>query len=165
MITVEGKKILDACCGSRMMWFDKQHPDALYTDIRSGKFSAGYGDETVIIPDEVVDFRNMPYADESFYLVVMDPPHSKWLGTGPIMGQMYGQLLPTWETDIKAGFDECMRVLKPNGTLIFKWHEKDIKLSKLLSVLQVQPLFGHTSGKHGKTIWLTFMKSEEGGRG
>ncbi|GBR74607.1 hypothetical protein NO1_1754 [Candidatus Termititenax aidoneus] len=28
------KKILDACCGGRMMWFDKHHPDVLYVDSR-----------------------------------------------------------------------------------------------------------------------------------
>jgi DNA segregation ATPase FtsK/SpoIIIE-like protein len=28
------KTILDVCCGSRMFWFNKKHPDALYLDIR-----------------------------------------------------------------------------------------------------------------------------------
>ena len=28
------KKILDACCGSRMMWFDKCCSEALFMDIR-----------------------------------------------------------------------------------------------------------------------------------
>ena len=27
-------KILDACCGSRMFWFDKDHKDTLYMDKR-----------------------------------------------------------------------------------------------------------------------------------
>lgn len=27
-------KILDACCGGRMFWFDKAHPDAVYMDNR-----------------------------------------------------------------------------------------------------------------------------------
>ena len=29
------KIILDACCGSRMFWFDKNNPAALFVDIRS----------------------------------------------------------------------------------------------------------------------------------
>ena len=28
-----------------------------------------------------------------------------------------------WKEEIRAGFKECFRVLKPNGTLIFKWSE------------------------------------------
>ena len=30
----EAKIILDACCGSRMFWFDKENPLVLFTDIR-----------------------------------------------------------------------------------------------------------------------------------
>lgn len=158
-MNLEGKLILDACCGSKMMWFDKSNPLALYADVRNGKYSAGYGDETIVAPDVVADFRQMPFPDESFYHVVMDPPHSKWLNENTIMGQKYGQLLSTWETDLKQGVDEAMRVLKPGGTLVFKWHEKDVKLSKLLAAIGRTPLYGHPSGKHGKTIWLVFIKA------
>ena len=28
------KLILDACCGPRMMWFDKRNPQAVFMDIR-----------------------------------------------------------------------------------------------------------------------------------
>lgn len=152
------KPILDACCGSRMMWFDKKNPLVLYADIRNEDIEQRDGTMLHIRPDVQVDFTNMPFPDNTFKMVVMDPPHSKWLGKNTILGQRYGQLLPTWETDIKGGFDEAMRVLEPGGFLIFKWHDKDIKLPKLLSVLQAEPLFGHTSGKHGRTIWMTFMK-------
>ena len=31
---LENKFILDACCGCRMMWNNKQHPNVLYMDIR-----------------------------------------------------------------------------------------------------------------------------------
>ena len=31
---LKNKFILDACCGGRMMWFDKQHPNAIYIDFR-----------------------------------------------------------------------------------------------------------------------------------
>lgn len=34
------KKILDVCCGPRMMWFDKQNPLAVYMDIRAEEFTA-----------------------------------------------------------------------------------------------------------------------------
>lgn len=35
---MKGKKvILDACCGGRMMWYNKKHPNAIYIDIRKTK--------------------------------------------------------------------------------------------------------------------------------
>ncbi|MNY23561.1 hypothetical protein D3C86_1572330 [compost metagenome] len=51
-----------------------------------------------------------------------------------------------------------MRVLKCNGTLIFKWNEVQIPISRILELIPYKPLFGHTSGKNGKTIWMAFMK-------
>ena len=35
-----GKLILDACCGSRMFWFDKYNPLALFVDKRSETLTA-----------------------------------------------------------------------------------------------------------------------------
>lgn len=154
----EGKDILDACCGSRMFWFDKENPDVLFQDIRNEEHVLCDNRILSIHPDIVADFRSMPYPDESFNLVVFDPPHMNELGQGTWMAKKYGVLFPTWETDIKQGFDECMRVLLPNGILIFKWNEAQITLNKILSIIEYKPLFGHTSGKHGKTIWLCFMK-------
>lgn len=34
------KKILDVTCGSRTIWFDKQHPAAVYCDVRDEECSA-----------------------------------------------------------------------------------------------------------------------------
>lgn len=48
-----------------------------------------------------------------------------------------------------------MRVLKPNGTLIFKWNEEQIKLKEILNCIDYKPLFGN---KRAKTHWLVFMK-------
>lgn len=152
------KTILDACCGSRMFWFDKENPDVVFQDIRKEEHILCDGRTLKVNPDIQADFRDMPYPDGSFKLVVFDPPHLKDLGKGTWMAQKYGVLLPTWETDLKSGFDECMRVLEPFGLLIFKWNEHQIKLNDVLSLIPYKPLFGHTSGKHGKTIWLAFMK-------
>lgn len=30
------KQILDACCGSRMFWFDKEHPATVFMDNKVG---------------------------------------------------------------------------------------------------------------------------------
>ena len=51
-----------------------------------------------------------------------------------------------------------MRVLKPYGTLIFKWNEQQIKLSEILKAIEYEPLFGN---KRSKTHWLVFMKESE----
>lgn len=157
-VKMEEKKILDVCCGSRMFWFNKDNPDVLFQDIREEEHILCDGRILEIKPDIVADFTNMPHKDESFKMVVFDPPHLKDLGKNTWMAQKYGVLLPTWETDLKTGFDECMRVLQKDGVLIFKWNEHQIKLSDVLKLIPYKPLFGHTSGKHGKTIWLCFMK-------
>ena len=69
------QRVLDACCGSRMFWFDKQNEDALYMDIREEEAILCDGRQLIVKPDVVADFRNMPFADESFHMVVFDPPH------------------------------------------------------------------------------------------
>lgn len=153
------KKILDACCGSRMFWFDKTNPDVLFADIRKETHTLCDGRELHINPDIEMDFRDMPFEDNKFKLVVFDPPHLNKLGKNTWMAQKYGVLLPTWEEDIKLGFNECMRVLEPNGVLIFKWNEAQIKLNQVLKILPIEPLFGHVTGKHGRTIWMAFMKN------
>lgn len=83
------------------------------------------------------------------------------MGLDTWMAKKYGVLLPTWELDIKAMFDESMRVLEIDDILIFKWNEAQITLNKALEVIGVEPLFGHVTGKHGRTIWLAFMKQNK----
>ena len=78
-----------------------------------------------------------------------------------LMAKKYGKLPKDWKSLIHDGFAECMRVLKPNGTLIFKWNESEIKASEVLSVIPFKPLFGHTTGRQSKTIWMCFMKRED----
>ena len=155
------KKILDACCGSRMCWFDKNNLMTTYIDIRKAEETLCDGRKLVVAPDIVADFRNMPFPDNSFYLVLFDPPHLKNIGSNSWMAKKYGKLSSTWEDDIRQGFDECMRVLKPNGVLIFKWNEQQISLKKLLKVIGTKPLFGHTTDIKRLTHWICFMKGGE----
>ena len=159
MVKKKDKIILDACCGSRMFWFDREHKNVLYVDNRELDTNLCDGRSLKVKPDEIVDFRKMPYKDNSFKLVVFDPPHLKTLGETSWMAQKYGLLGEDWRKDIKSGFDECMRVLDNFGVLVFKWNESEIKLSQLLKVIEKKPLFGHTSGRQSKTIWMCFMKS------
>lgn len=149
------KYILDACCGSRMFWFDKQNPNVVYADNRELDTTLCDGRALVIKPDEIVDFRNMPYKDESFKMVVFDPPHLINVGEKSWLGQKYGILPKDWKEYISQGFSECMRVLEPYGTLVFKWNEEQIKTSEILANIEYKPLFGD---KRAKTHWMIFMK-------
>lgn len=155
------KIILDACCSSKMCWFDKKNPNVLFADIRKESRILSDGSYFEVNPDIQMDFKNMPFPDNNFKMVLFDPPHIDDLPENSIMAIKYGRLFSNWENEIAEGFRECMRVLEPNGVLIFKWNEKRVKLGQLLSVINCQPLFGHTSGKHGRTIWLAFMKIPE----
>ena len=69
------KKILDACCGSKMFWFQKDREDTVYMDIREYEDILCDGRKLEIKPDVIGDFRNIPFQDNSFKLVVFDPPH------------------------------------------------------------------------------------------
>lgn len=152
------KLVLDATCGSRSMWFDKNNPYAVFMDKREESFVQCDGRVLSIRPEMKMDFTKMDFPDESFYLVVFDPPHFEKLGTNSWLAQKYGKLLSNWEIELKAGFDECMRVCKTNGTVIFKWNTRQIPLNKILSVIGYKPMFGHTTTKNGQTIWMTFLK-------
>ena len=156
------KIILDACCGDRAFWFDKQNPNVLFADRRVMEPEVvGNGKDARVrkcLPDKIMDFRNMDIPDSTFQLVVFDPPHL-FLGENSYMAKCYGSLdRQTWQEDLRKGFSECFRVLIFGGILIFKWNECDILLSEVLKCTDEKPLFGHPSGKSQKTHWLCFMK-------
>lgn len=158
--------ILDPCCGSRMMWFDRGHPDVVFGDKRRETLtvtdrSHGREDGTrtlCIEPDALMDFRALPYADETFYLVAFDPPHLVRAGPRSWLAAKYGKLGQDWRDDLRAGFAECFRVLRPHGTLIFKWNETQIKVREVLELAPHKPLFGNVAGKKNGTHWIAFLK-------
>lgn len=156
------KLILDACCGGRMFWFDKQQPDTLFVDNRVMKpevVGKGINARTrYCLPDKVMDFRNLDLPNNHFRLVVFDPPHF-FAGKNSYIAKQYGSLnKETWRDDLTKGFAECFRVLKPSGVLIFKWNEFMVPLKEILKLTPEKPLFGHPSGKAQLTHWITFMK-------
>lgn len=156
------KPVLDATCGGRMMWFDKQNPLCLYMDKRVVEpMECCDGRSFRVEPDMVADFTNLPFDDESFYLVVFDPPHLKSAGKKSYMAVKYGVLDKDWQDAIRDGFRECMRVLKPYGTLVFKWSEVQIPTREIINAIGLEPLFGHRSGKRANTHWMTFLKVPE----
>jgi SAM-dependent methyltransferase len=164
----ESPRVLDPCCGSRMMWFDRANPDAVFGDQRSetiivtDRSHREDGTRTLTInPDMLMDFRDLPFPDETFRLVAFDPPHLVRAGPKSWLAAKYGKLSADWRDDLRQGFAECFRVLHPDGVLVFKWNETQVKLSEVLALTPHQPLFGHPSGRKGLTHWLVFMKTAE----
>lgn len=154
------KKILDVCCGAKSFYFDKNTPSVTTLDIRQEVVQLH--DRIVSIsPNMVADFRALPFEDETFYHVIFDPPHLYRAGCKSFLGVKYGVLNPkTWREDIQKGFSECFRVLKNNGTLVFKWNEYQIPVGEILQLAPTQPIYGHRSGKRSLTHWLVFIKSD-----
>jgi len=157
--------VLDACCGTRMFWFNKKDNRAIYMDNRRERHPFKHKDRPghfiVVDPDVLADFTSIPFADETFSCVVFDPPHrvSK-AATGNLL-KFYGCLNGDWKEMLRRGFAECFRVLKPNGTLVFKWCDSDVPLREILALTPEKPLVGNRKPATSKTHWILFMKEEK----
>ena len=160
------EKILDVTCGARSIWFDKHHPAAVYCDKLKEQYHhlwKNAGNCTLDInPDVMCDFTELPFPDNSFPLVVFDPPHLTGAKETAWLVKKYGKLDDNWPQMLHNGFRECMRVLKPDGVLIFKWSEYDIPAAEVWKAIGQKPLFGHHSGKQSRTFWGCFMKLDNG---
>jgi SAM-dependent methyltransferase len=154
------KSILDAACGGKMFYFNKNDPRVLFGDIRKIKTKLCDGRDFEIAPDMIVDFTNMPFPDESFYLAVFDPPHLLKAGNG-YQTIKYGKLQDDWRDTLRKGFAEYFRILKPNGTLIFKWNETDIPVKEILALTPYKPIMGVRCGKRMLTHYITFFKDKK----
>lgn len=159
--------VLDVCCGSKMFWFNKKNPNALFLDKRKETLVLDTRKGralTKVDPDTIGDFTNLPFDDKSFSLVVFDPPHLVNISPKCRLALKYGVLGNNWQEEIKKGFSECFRVLRLNGVLIFKWSEAHIPIKDVISLSAIPPLFGNKalgiSGKvpNGSTHWLCFLK-------
>lgn len=163
---VEDRIILDPCCGPRSMWFDPTNKNAIFGDKRSETLTVtdrSKGNKSGkrvlrILPDIQLDFTKLPFKDNTFSLVAFDPPHIKQAGPRSWLAARYGKLSDTWQQDLKLGFNECFRVLRDTGVLVFKWNETQVPLKDVLDLTPNKPLFGQKSGHKGMTHWLVFMK-------
>jgi SAM-dependent methyltransferase len=149
------KLILDVCCGGRMFYYQKHSPSVLYCDKRKEELVLCDGRKFSVNPDCFDDFTKLSFPDKTFFHVVFDPPHLRILGDTSYMAKKYGKLDSDWKTTIRKGFDECWRVLRPNGTLVFKWSENQISVNEVLKVIRKLPLYGDI---RGKTRWMVFFK-------
>lgn len=148
-----------------MFWFDRKDPRAIFVDKRRethtlpDSSSAGGSRQLVIDPDIIADFTDLPFHDNRFAVVIFDPPHFTRNGVNGWMAKKYGTLTGDWRDTLRRGFAECFRVLKPEGTLIFKWNEDEVSVTEILKLTPERPLIGNRYGKHFKSHWIVFMKS------
>lgn len=169
------EEILDATCGGRSIWHpeNKDRDDTLYLDTREeppGFIEDGYetnrNPNYEVDPDHQQDFRDLPYSDASYNLVVFDPPHAiRSDGMQELKGithRKWGCLsAETWRSDLRAGFEELWRVLKPGGTLVFKFANESADFDEVLELAPEPPLFGTSVNDHTVTTrWFVFYKSE-----
>ena len=152
-------KILDVCCGSRMFWYDKQEEHTTYMDIRRHHEELSTGHVIDVDPDVQADFRSIPFDSETFDLVVFDPPHLIYAGANSWLAKKYSKLdKESWPGDLKRGFDECRRVLKSSGVLLFKWNEDQIKFRDVIKAIGQRPIFGD---QRSKTRWSVFLRGDK----
>jgi hypothetical protein len=143
MTEANKKFILDATAGFRMMWFNKHDPNTLYIDKRPE-----------VEPDQVADWtKTLPYPNESFKLIIFDPPHIiKNSGIGNFDSnniRTYGILqADTVAIDIKNAFSEFWRLLQPYGILLFKWNTTSTSSDELIKLAPCPPLIYQISASN-----------------
>ena len=162
------KFILDACCGGKEMWTNKNHPNTLYIDIRKEeKGCLPTQPNFCIQPDIIADFRALPpeIKAKKFKLIAWDIPHFKTLGKTSIYRMKYGALeKETWQEDIKKGFKELWTILDDFGIILLKFNDYEIKFPQLLACIPETPLFYNVSTNRlngNTTKWFCFMKIPE----
>jgi len=166
------EQVLDATAGGRTIWHpnNKDNKNTLYIDKRREEpgFHGQKGRTYGVQPDEVEDFRDLPYNDEEFKLVIFDPPHEVTQdGMENLTGHIhkkYGALTAeTWQHDLTKGFQELFRVLETGGTLVFKFADSSIDFQDVLDCAPIDPLVGTTTKqkKNHETRWFVFQKTEQ----
>jgi len=147
-----------------MFYCRKKHAKVMRIDVREGVYPYDLRhnrNPCVVSPDVVGDFTAIPFPDETFYHVVFDPPHLLRCGERSWLAKKYGKLPKAWAPFLRAGFDECWRVLKVYGTLIFKWCAEDIRVSEITKAIGRKDLYGQRNGRKTNTHWLVFIKFPE----
>lgn len=145
-------KILDLSAGNRWIWYNKNHPDALYLDCRKE-----------VNPDIVCDTKKLPgNIGSDFNLFCWDPPHLNF-GANSNMSKCYGhhttaEILET----IKQTSREAHRVAAKDALLALKWNDHDIRLQRVFDLMpDWEPLFGNlvSKNKRSQTYWI-MMKTK-----
>lgn len=146
-------KILDLSAGKRAIWFNKDHPLAVYLD-RRAEVNPTIVCNTNAIPKEV---------GSGYNLICWDPPH---LNCGPNsnMSKRYGHHLTSEIIELlKATGKEAHRISAPDALMAFKWNDHDIPLKTVFHLLpHWDPLFGHltASGRSSQTFWVMLHRRD-----
>ena len=132
------KLILDATASYRAMWIDKKDPNAVFIDQRRE-----------VKPNIVCIWQHLPFRNGLFKTVNFDPPHMLYRvkDKPSFLTEKFGLLEPeTWQNDLRLAFDEFMRVLNPEGILLFKWNNNHVSVNRVLNCFPFKPKFGSQVG-------------------
>jgi len=162
-------KILDATCGFKGIWYQKNHPFVTFMDIRKGY--TGNTDGTKLRnkryfrlnPDIISEWKDAPFEDNSFDMVIFDPPHLiiDRNSNKSCLALRYGCLYKDdWQKVLREGIKKLFDVLKPNGIFILKWCENSAKVEEIIKLCPYPPLFGSNTKSKGHTqnFWILFLK-------
>lgn len=159
--------ILDATASARSIWYQKENPYTIFMDMRQGTFSTKTDNTSKqsvrlwkVYPDILAKWQYLPFKNNSFDMIVFDPPHIFRNEHTKISTMMikYGNLNQSWREEIRIGAAELFRALKPNGLFILKWSETDISINEILKLISYPPMFGTRTGQANNTHWITFIK-------
>ena len=115
-------------------------------------------------PNIVAEWKNAPFPDNHFDMIVFDPPHlienrdKKNLSS---LNKSYGMLYKdNWKRELKLGIRKLFDILKPEGVFVFKWCENSAKVQEVLKFFPYKPLFGSNTKSKGHTsnFWILFIK-------
>lgn len=165
-------KILDATCGFRGIWYQKHHPFVTFMDKRMGTFyftdnapkmKLGNDRRYNINPDIVSEWKDAPFPDNHFDMIIFDPPHllKKKDGSKSAMMIPYGALdRETYKQDLKQGIKKLFNILKPEGIFILKWCENHIPIEEIFKLMPYKPLFGTNTKRKSShaNYWVVFIK-------
>ena len=164
-------KILDATCGFKGIWYQKNHPFVTFMDCRKGIFDGKTDKQTFknrrvvkINPDVVSEWKDAPFPDDYFDMIVFDPPHLITKNRNAKLSQLqkqYGVMYEdTWKHIMKEGIDNLFKKLKPEGIFILKWCENNKRIDEVIRLFPYRPLFGSNTKSKGYTAnyWIVFLK-------
>ena len=159
-------RILDATCGYRGIWYQKKHPLVTYMDKRKCIIDSKIknGTRYKINPDVVSEWKDAPFPNEYFDIIIFDPPHkfiskesNRKLG---VIEQEYGLLyFENWQTEIRTGVKKLFQLLKPQGMFILKWNEIEKPVKEVIKLFPYKPVFGTRQNQPKKSShWIFFLK-------
>jgi len=158
-------KILDATCGTRSIWYQKDLPYVTFMDKRKVNLRSshpiGKQREYRINPVVVSEWKDAPFPDNYFDIVVFDPPHLVWKNEKKecSLDKTYGHFMESdYKHVLRDGIKKLFSVLKPEGVFIFKWCESSKPLGDILPLFPYKPLFGTRTGQKNKNHWVLFIK-------